>query len=72
MPTEVLKQRMQVSVEGNKIFMTSLLRSIIKNEGVSGLYSGFGITIMREIPFACIQFPLYELLKVSETICQTF
>lgn len=30
-----------------------------------GLYSGFGITLMREIPFALIQFPLYESLKVS-------
>lgn len=29
-----------------------------------GLYRGFDITIMREIPFALIQFPLYERFKV--------
>jgi solute carrier family 25 S-adenosylmethionine transporter 26 len=28
-----------------------------------GLYRGYGITLMREIPFAMIQFPLYEELK---------
>lgn len=28
-----------------------------------GFYTGYGVTIMREIPFAFIQFPLYEFLK---------
>lgn len=32
--------------------------------GLSGLYTGFGVTILREIPFALIQFPIYERLKV--------
>ena len=30
-----------------------------------GLYRGYGITLMREIPFALIQFPIYERLKVE-------
>lgn len=30
-----------------------------------GLYRGYGITLMREIPFAFIQFPIYEQMKVS-------
>ena len=29
-----------------------------------GLYRGYGITLMREVPFAFIQFPLYEKFKV--------
>jgi solute carrier family 25 (mitochondrial S-adenosylmethionine transporter), member 26 len=29
-----------------------------------GLYRGYGITLMREIPFAAIQFPLYEKAKL--------
>lgn len=33
-------------------------------DGISGFYRGFGITIMREIPFTSIQFPLYEFLKL--------
>lgn len=28
-----------------------------------GLYRGYGITLFREIPFAMIQFPLYEAMK---------
>ena len=35
---------------------------IIKNEGIGGIYAGFGVTVMREIHSA-IQFPIYERLK---------
>ena len=36
---------------------------ILKHEGWKGFYRGFGMTVFREIPFACVQFPLYEKLK---------
>ena len=29
------------------------------------VFRGFGITLFREVPFACIQFPMYEGLKSS-------
>lgn len=29
-----------------------------------GFYAGFGSFVLRDIPFAAIQFPLYELLKM--------
>lgn len=29
-----------------------------------GIYRGFGSTILREIPFSFIQFPLWEYFKV--------
>jgi hypothetical protein len=40
------------------------VRTTVSAEGLLGMYRGFGITIFREIPFAFIQFPIYEQLKV--------
>ncbi|KAF9096388.1 S-adenosylmethionine transporter [Mortierella sp. AD031] len=59
-PTEVIKQRMQT-----KQFQTTTaaLKSVIHNEGILGFYRGYFSTVAREIPFSCIQFPLYEYMK---------
>ncbi|KAK6544672.1 S-adenosylmethionine transporter, variant 2 [Orbilia ellipsospora] len=75
-PVEVVKQRAQAmvhtGVEGSKKGSSSLaaVKYVIglgKDRGVTGvwreLYRGYGITIMREIPFTIIQFPLWEGLK---------
>ncbi|KAG0344577.1 hypothetical protein BG004_004352 [Podila humilis] len=61
-PTEVIKQRMQT-----KQFTTTsaALKSVIQNEGILGFYRGYFSTVAREIPFSCIQFPLYEYFKKS-------
>lgn len=45
--------------------LREMSRSIYKSEGVLGLYRGFQATIQREIPFACIQYPLFEYLKIA-------
>jgi len=65
-PTEVVKTRMQTSTYG-ALGSSSLsaARLVLSNVGLSGFYRGFGITVMREIPFTSIQFPLYELLKLN-------
>lgn len=67
-PAEVIKQRVQTSQHRTSY---EALVSIFKNtrgEGVfRGLYRGWGITIMREIPFTAIQFPLYEMLRKQRT-----
>lgn len=39
------------------------LRSILATGGVRGLYRGFSATLLREVPFVCLQFPLWEYLK---------
>ncbi|KAL7317247.1 S-adenosylmethionine transporter [Mucor circinelloides] len=59
-PTEVIKQRMQINQ-----FSTTMgaVSSVLKTEGLLGLYRGFLPTVAREIPFTCIQFPLYEFFK---------
>ena len=63
-PAEVIKQRAQASQFDSSL---AVLKSILRNtsrEGVwLGLYRGWGSTILREIPFTIIQFPLYEYLK---------
>jgi solute carrier family 25 S-adenosylmethionine transporter 26 len=60
-PTEVLKQQMQVGMHKSGIIAT---RTILESHGIRGLYAGFGITLFREIPFSLVQFPLYEYMKV--------
>ncbi|KAI9342884.1 mitochondrial carrier domain-containing protein [Obelidium mucronatum] len=61
-PTEVVKQRMQA---GQYKSVPIAVSSILKTDGVFGLYRGFAMTIFREIPFCCIQFPLFEFMKKS-------
>ncbi|SCU90776.1 LAME_0E10000g1_1 [Lachancea meyersii CBS 8951] len=63
-PAEVIKQRTQTH-QSDSSWQT--LKKLLKNENGEGvrrnLYRGWSTTIMREIPFTCIQFPLYEFLK---------
>lgn len=37
-------------------------------QGVRGLYRGYLTTILREVPFSFIQFPVWEQLKVGEAL----
>ncbi|KAJ8910151.1 hypothetical protein NQ315_007480, partial [Exocentrus adspersus] len=61
-PIEVVKQRRQTQL-GNKSSLRIALAAY-KYEGIrKGLYRGFGSTIIREVPFSVIQFPILEYLK---------
>jgi len=60
-PFEVIKQRMQVGMYQSSFLKATI--SIFRDDGAFGFYRGFQATIQREIPFAIIQFPLYEFLK---------
>ena len=66
-PTEVIKQRAQAKqASGSAAAMMDILRqrSIIGVRGVwAELYRGWTITVVRELPFTIIQFPLWEGLK---------
>jgi len=59
-PVEIIKQRRQANVGGTSL---EILKSTVKSEGIAGLYRGYLTTVMREIPFSLIQFPLWEALK---------
>ncbi|KPV71792.1 uncharacterized protein RHOBADRAFT_19025 [Rhodotorula graminis WP1] len=60
-PTEVVKQRAQTAAASSSL---DVARQVWAREGLRGFYRGFGSTVAREIPFTCLQFPLYERLKV--------
>ncbi|KAJ0336838.1 hypothetical protein COL922a_007465 [Colletotrichum nupharicola] len=68
-PTEVVKQRAQAGQHGGS--SAAALRGILSlystSAGLGGvwreLYRGWGITVLREVPFTIIQFPLWERLK---------
>ncbi|KAI5362718.1 putative mitochondrial carrier protein [Septoria linicola] len=66
-PTEVVKQRAQAKQHPSSL---SALKHILGQRAIHGLphvwrelYRGWGITVMREVPFTIIQFPLWEGLK---------
>ncbi|KII90643.1 hypothetical protein PLICRDRAFT_52358 [Plicaturopsis crispa FD-325 SS-3] len=64
-PTEVIKTRTQTSTYGALAGSSlSAARLVLSTDGLRGFYRGYMSTIMREIPFTSLQFPLYELLKL--------
>jgi solute carrier family 25 (mitochondrial S-adenosylmethionine transporter), member 26 len=66
-PTEVVKQRAQAKQHPSSLSSLMAILSQYRAIGFTGvwreLYRGWGITIMREVPFTVIQFPLWEALK---------
>lgn len=65
-PVEIIKQKRQVSKIQYRT-MDILLHAYRSDGLVNGIYRGYGITIMRDIPFSMIQYPLWELLKAVTT-----
>ena len=66
-PTEVVKQRAQASQHPSSL---AALTHILRQRQTHGLarvwqelYRGWSITIIREVPFTIIQFPLWEAMK---------
>lgn len=67
-PTEVIKQRAQAGHHGGRSL--SALTAVLDQRAALGLagvwrelYRGWSITVLREVPFTIIQFPLWEALK---------
>lgn len=76
-PTEVIKQRAQAGLfKGSSLAaFQDILAFRHQANGYAvvlrELYRGSGITIIRELPFAWIQFTLWEYLKASYSTFQT-
>lgn len=60
-PVEVIKQRVQVTAGEQS--SSHVLSKCIREEGFRGLFRGYRSTVIREIPFAFIQFPIWEQMK---------
>ncbi|GAB5353835.1 hypothetical protein AAMO2058_000068200 [Amorphochlora amoebiformis] len=59
-PTENVKQKVQAGMHKSTV---ESLRTIIRAEGPKGLYRGYSTTVLREVPFSIIQYPIWEGLK---------
>jgi len=59
-PTENLKQKMQAKLYNS---LGDTIRGIVSQQGLKGFFTGYGTTVMREIPFATIQYPVWEFTK---------
>ncbi|KAL1117182.1 hypothetical protein AAG570_004509, partial [Ranatra chinensis] len=62
-PTEIVKQRRQACVAAGSSL--SIILDALNREGIRGLYNGFGTTVLRDVPFAILQFPLWEFFKLQ-------
>jgi solute carrier family 25 S-adenosylmethionine transporter 26 len=71
---QVVKTRMQVQNSGygshRYTSFSHALTTIVKKDGVNGLYRGFAPTMFREIPFSSIQFAVYGVFNKSSACVQ--
>lgn len=67
-PMELLKIKGQVAASQGKSFNTmKVMADILKSEGPRGFYRGWCSTLVRDVPFSFVYFPLYANVKNTET-----
>lgn len=59
-PGDVLRHRVQAYLYPD---VFTALRCTLRSQGLAGLYSGFGPTLMRDVPEIAIQFFLYDQIQ---------
>lgn len=60
-PAEVLKTRLQAGAVSS---LSGAITSILKTEGIRGLFAGYYATLVRDIPYTMLELGIYENLKV--------
>ncbi len=69
MPSEVVKTRLQLQGRYNNPHFNSgynyrgtadAVKTIVRTEGLSALFYGYGATLWRDLPFSALQFMFYE------------
>ncbi|KAJ8602127.1 hypothetical protein CTAYLR_001637 [Chrysophaeum taylorii] len=59
-PGELLKQRLQAGVYPG---LAVGIRTLLSTEGPRALYTGYGATLFRDVPYTMLELGLYDLLK---------
>jgi len=70
-PLTVVRKRMMIYDENGRAHKTNMPEMILKiysNEGITGLYRGLNITLLRAVPFAALQFTLVEEVRKALNI----
>ena len=62
-PLELMRTRMQADRALLNEGMVGGARSLVKHEGVLGLFRGLGPMLLRDVPFSCLYWVGYERLK---------
>jgi solute carrier family 25 S-adenosylmethionine transporter 26 len=61
-PTDNVKQKVQAGAY--ETVGKAFSHLLVNSKGMSKFFVGFSATCLRDVPFACIQFPIYEFLKL--------
>lgn len=48
------------------------LRVLLREEGIKGLWTGYSISLMRDVPFAAVYFLSYEVLKSLQAMLMSY
>lgn len=65
-PIDLVKSRLQMEGVGSHTkssSLTSMVKKLVKEKGILGLYKGLGITLVRDIPSFAFQFAIFEKVK---------
>lgn len=63
-PLDLIKNRMQLSVDGGKAKKTSfhVFKSVVQNEGITGLYAGLSAGLLRQASYTTVRLGVYTSL----------
>ena len=61
-PLELIRTKMQ-SQKMPWSQVTKCLRELVSSQGVRGLWNGYTATLLRDVPFSALYWPLYELTR---------
>ena len=64
-PSELLKTRAVTAPAGSRTSAVARVAEILHTEGVAGMFTGFGATVARSVPFEIIRLSLYPMVLAA-------